>query len=44
MKYFAYIVGFGVLVALFFVGTSWPNAVDQLISFMKGIFHSTIIR
>jgi hypothetical protein len=41
MKYFAFIVGFGVLAALFFVGTRWPDAVDQLISFMTGIFRST---
>jgi len=44
MKYFAFIVGFGVLGALFIVGTAWPNAVDQLISFMTGIFRGTIVR
>jgi len=41
MKYFAFIVGFGVLAALFVVGTHWPDAVNQLISFMTGIFRST---
>jgi hypothetical protein len=40
MKYFAFMVGFGVLVVLFVVGAQWPDAVDQLISFMTGVFRS----
>jgi hypothetical protein len=41
MKYFAYIVGLGVIAALFLVGSRWPEAVDQLISFMTGVFRSS---
>ena len=44
VKYFAYMVGFGVLVTLFVVGTAWPDAVDQLLSFMRAIFRATIFR